>query len=550
MNGKSTGAANGKIDRPGQLKLQVKPALSIPKKLAYYGIMLLLTLLALEGLARLAYYLAFDQGYGGGRAVAAAAEPAAAATEHRWRHPFYAYIPPDPWADLNLMPPPERNDTVVIALLGGSVANEVAPYLRRAVYRYFSANALPRRPLVLALTFGGMKQPQQFAVAANTLLLGGHFDLLVNLDGFNETYSAYLNYQQGVFPFFPNRWSHTLDLTAEETLLIGRIALLREEQAELRRNSVASPFRYTALYGIVNRYRWERVGRQILQRNHDLTAIRADYSLEKHGPRRTFSDDDDFLQEAARVWYRGSRLLAQLAQRAGADYYHFLQPNHYVPGAKTLTAAEQAIYRAGSRYERVTRQGYPKLQEFEERLQKADPAIHYYDLTGIFAGHRETLIRDSCCHFNERGQELLAAAILERMEPALRRAAAAGPPVSGLAAAARPAPPEELLIDAAFQVYRRDGNYLLYVKDNCAAADLENPFFLYTLPVDLTDLPADRRDHGFENYDFAPYKEGGGIINGRCFAEKQLRAYPLTAIRTGQFNAAGEIWSGEHHFSE
>ena len=522
--------------------------MSTPKKLAYYGIMLLLTLLALEGLARLGYYLAFGQGYGGGRAVATAPEPAAAATQHRWRHPFYAYIPPEPWADLNLLPPPERNDTVVIALLGGSVANDVAPYLRRAVHRHFIANDLPRRPLVLALTHGGMKQPQQFAVAANTLLLGGHFDLLVNLDGFNEIYSAYLNYQQGIFPFFPNRWSHTLDLTAEETLLIGRIALLREEQAELRRNSVSSPFRYTALYGLVNRYRWERVGRQILQRNHDLTAIRSDYSLEKHGPRWTFSDDDEFLQEAARVWYRGSRLLAQLAQRAGADYYHFLQPNHYVPGTKTLTAAERAIYRAGSRYERVTRQGYPKLQGFAERLQQADPAINYFDLTGIFVDHRETLLRDACCHFNERGQELLAAAMVERMGPALRQAAVADKPVSGLAYANPPAAADELLIDADFRVYRRAGGRLVYVKDDCAAADRENPFFLHITPVDPAVLSAERREYGFASRVFTFAAAAGGVVNGQCIAEYPIIDYPIAALRTGQFNDSGEIWSGEYHF--
>ena len=37
------------------------------KKILYYGLMLFLTLLALEGMARLAYYAAYGQGYSGGR---------------------------------------------------------------------------------------------------------------------------------------------------------------------------------------------------------------------------------------------------------------------------------------------------------------------------------------------------------------------------------------------------------------------------------------------------------------------------------------------------
>ena len=468
------------------------------------------------------------------------------------RHPFYGHLYSYPYHALNLMPPrPERGDTVVIALLGGSVAEQVRPYLSRALYRYFSGHNRPPRPVIIDGTLTGFKQPQQAVVAANTLLLGGHFDLVVNLDGFNEGHFTLENYIKGVFPFFPLNWGHTLELTAAESLLAGRIAALRAEQTALQRRAAASPFRYTALYGILNRYRQEQVRRQIVQRNYELAAAPSAYSLDKHGPRRTFRDTMELHQEAARVWYRGSLLLGSMAQLAGAEYYHFLQPNQYVPGAKPLSAAEVTnFYWAGSHYEKLIGDLYPQMQRFGEMLPGESPAINYFDLTGIFADHQETLYSNACCHLNERGNELLAAAMVERMAPALRRAALADRPVSGLAAAARPAPPAELLIDAAFQVYRRDGNYLLYVKDNCAAADLENPFFLHTLPVHLADLPADRRDHGFENYDFEPYAAGGGIINGRCFVEKQLRPYPLTAIRTGQFNAAGEIWSGEYRFGE
>ena len=40
--------------------------MSFRKKVLYYGLMLLLTLLAIEGMARLAYYAAYGAGYGGG----------------------------------------------------------------------------------------------------------------------------------------------------------------------------------------------------------------------------------------------------------------------------------------------------------------------------------------------------------------------------------------------------------------------------------------------------------------------------------------------------
>ena len=524
-----------------------------PKKVLYYGLLFLLTLLVVEGMARLAYYLAFDRGYSGAPLVNTQdyTPPPMVGQHQMMRHPLYGLSYSDPYHELNLTPPrPAAADTVAIALLGGSVAEQVRPYLSRALYRHFSDHNLPRRPLILNGAPSGFRQPQQVAVAANHLLLGGHFDLVVNLDGFNESYFPLVKQRQGEFPFFPTYWSNTLDLTAAETLLVGRIAALRAEQGELQRRRAVSPFRYTALYRLINRYRQERVSRQIIQRNHDLTAAQSAYSLEKHGPRRTFRDDAELYRETARFWYRSSLLLGSVAQLAGADYYHFLQPNQYVPNAKPLSAAEVSdFYRAGSRRERIIAEIYPLMQELGESLPPEGPGFHYFDLTGIFAANEETLYSDACCHFNDRGLELLAAAMVERLAPALRQAAAADPPVSALAAAARPMPPAELLIDGAFQVYRQDGNRLLYIKDNCAAADLENPFFLHTFPVDLAALPADRREHGFENYDFEPYAAGGGLINGRCVAEKQLRPYPITAIRTGQFNAAGEIWSGYYRFA-
>ena len=43
-----------------------KATLPFRRKILYYGLMLLLTLLVLEGMGRLAYYAAYGQGYGRG----------------------------------------------------------------------------------------------------------------------------------------------------------------------------------------------------------------------------------------------------------------------------------------------------------------------------------------------------------------------------------------------------------------------------------------------------------------------------------------------------
>ena len=464
-------------------------------------------------------------------------------------HPFHGTSAAGPSHDLNVMPPRQkREDVALIGLFGGSVARQATPAFRRALESYFSANNLLRRPVVLEMGNATMQQPQQVIIAANALSLGGHFDIIVNLDGYNEMVNPLAAYQRSNFPYFTYYWDFLLNLTAAEYRLAGRIGVLREKQDGLARAAAVHPLRDTAVYGIVSRYRRERTGRQIIQLNRQLTAARSTYRLERDGPREWFRQERELYPAAARMWYRGSRLLAELAAATGAEYYHFFQPNQYVPGGKKLSAAElDCCYNAGGTPERIYRDLYPGMAEFGEKLSRR--SVNYFDLSYIFRGNGETLYRDECCHFNDRGNELLAAAMVARMAPALRRVGNAGPPVSGLDAAARPEP-ELLLMDAHWQVYRHGRPWLVYGNDGCTAEERAAWFFLHIVPVDPSDLPASRREHGFDNQDFQ-FERGGGVFNGRCVVERRLPDYPIASIRTGQYIYGGaKLWEGEYRFVE
>ena len=520
-------------------------ALPFPKKILYYGLMLGLTILVLEGMARVAYYAAYGQWYGGG--AAAAGEQAGLpgdGTEHsELRHPYYGFANGGWEHALNAMPPPQRAaDTVVIGLLGGSLMGGVNTFLRRALADWFVANGRPQRLIIRDFTLSGGKQPQQALIVANMLLLGGEFDLIINLDGFNEVWgSGGVNYREGVFPFFPNYWDSRAGLTAGEILQAGRIGLLRREQARLAAAGERSPLGWSALFGLVNRWRQERVAAEIILLNHELTAAGGNYSLEKYGPRGWRAEDAVFAA-AARAWYRGSLTLARLAEVGGAEYYHFLQPNQYTRGAKPLSAAEREIaYAPGSTYGRSVVMGYPLLRRFNGDLQRQ--GINYFDLTGIFNANTETLYRDECCHLNDRGYELLAAEMVRRLEPALRRLGGDGTdgPASALAAGRRPAdtdPPD-------FQVALGDeGNYLRYTRAGCAPADTAALFFLHLTPRDLVDLPPGRREASFEDVVFSFDAAGGRLREGRCVAQFPLPDYPIAELRTGQQTPVwGELWS-------
>ena len=92
----------------------------------------------------------------------------------------------------------------------------------------------------------------------------------------------------------------------------------------------------------------------------------------------------------------------------------------------------------------------------------------------------------------------------------------------------------EPLVRSVFDIYR-DGDRLVYVREECAEQDIQAAFFLHVYPVDADDLPDTRGQHGFENRDFYIWERGSGRrLDGRCVAVAALPDYPIASVRTGQ----------------
>ena len=112
----------------------------------------------------------------------------------------------------------------------------------------------------------------------------------------------------------------------------------------------------------------------------------------------------------------------------------------------------------------------------------------------------------------------------------------------------------EPAVRADFDIYIND-NTLAYVKEPCARADTEATFFLHLVPADVADLPAERKQYGFDNLDFDYDGFAATSLGGRCLAKRSLPDYPIARIRTGQslVNEDGSyttLWEGEIHFDE
>ena len=106
----------------------------------------------------------------------------------------------------------------------------------------------------------------------------------------------------------------------------------------------------------------------------------------------------------------------------------------------------------------------------------------------------------------------------------------------------------DLLASADFGIYAYEGA-LYYLSANCeppAPNDDDFRVFLHFYPVNRADLPADRREHGFENRDFW-LTEHAAFFDGKCVNRQLLPDYPIARIGTGQNATArsGDGWRAD-----
>ena len=100
--------------------------------------------------------------------------------------------------------------------------------------------------------------------------------------------------------------------------------------------------------------------------------------------------------------------------------------------------------------------------------------------------------------------------------------------------------PGEPLVRSVFDVHLDDGK-LIHVRDRCAPADLEAPFFAHVIPVSPDDLPRHLLRSGFER------RRGRRVerYGDRCVAAISLPEYPVARVVTGQRASHGVIWRTE-----
>ncbi len=322
--------------------------------------------------------------------------------------------------ELGAAPPPAEN-AYRVGVVGGSAAYLFSFKGReRLIEGIRDASFVGGRPVeVVSLALGGFKQPQQLMTVAWLLSVGERFDLIVNLDGFNEVAFGKENAQRGVFPAYPRNWSFRVGGrdTLEDLEALGRAAAW----SELRRQ-LASVFETPiAAWTVTGNLIWRLLDRGAAARIQTAevgvaASIAKDLGYAETGPPFVAADDEALYATIAGHWRHSSHALASLCEASGIRYVHLLQPNQYVAGTKPMGPAERAIAIDPNHIRRESvEKGYPALLREIPALQEAGVEAH--DLTRLYAEVEVAVYEDSCCHVNQLGNELIAdylvAALLE-----------------------------------------------------------------------------------------------------------------------------------------
>lgn len=516
------------------------------KRLLFVGLMMALTVGIVETMARLTHRLMYGEYIApttntsgtfseqGAKTEAATDKPRA---EPFALHPFLGLVFSDRRHGLNIRPTARRqDDALVIAFLGGSVANDIANYLRSALFTasMFGESAETGAgvaPIFLNFATDSFRQPQQALTVANLLAEGMQIDIVIVLDGLNELEQTNVALAKSLAPGTPYYWWPLVrSASGEELAIRARILSLDNRREHLLRIGPWRGLMYrSAVFGLIRRFELERIeqarrrhlDRQLtLAGNESKGRGRADAALEVDRLRRA---------EIARdYWHRGALLLASLTERHGAAYYHFLQPNQYLPDSKPLSAEERATAFRPRGTAWMVREAYPQLAQLGQRLR--EQGVKFFDLSRIFADVPETLYIDWCCHLNERGNRLLADRILRHVLEDRR-----------FVEQSNRSDPAVPLVGDVFDIYHM-GGYLAYTKSPCTATDTAAPFFLHVSPMFQDDLPSEATS--FQNLDFA-FGDFGAIFGDRCTATVPLASYPVANVRTGQFDDGRAIWAVE-----
>jgi hypothetical protein len=308
---------------------------------------------------------------------------------------------------------------LIIGIFGGSVGQWFALQGAERLKKDLQEHPFFRDRDITVLNFsqGGFKQPQQIQTLSYFLAAGQEFDLVVNVDGFNELALTHINHKKGVDTSMPSA-QHLLPLLGMmgggevEMEMIDKLHSLRMSEHRLRRiEQWNSSTRSAGLHLFLS----------VLQtRAHSEydEGLRAIDSLGRSRKRTSLVHlsnlPEDFVMsdsigEAVDFWLGAAVAMQEICNARDIRYLEVIQPNQYF-SRKEFSAEElRRAINEESPYREAIETGYQRLPDLVRRMRQE--GVNVVSAVDIFDDVKQPVYSDSCCHYNQTGNEILAGKV-------------------------------------------------------------------------------------------------------------------------------------------
>ena len=316
---------------------------------------------------------------------------------------------------------------IVVAVLGGSVASIFANRAESSLNDFLKVlnPSWDGKIVLIDLATGGYKQPQQLFHLQYAILAGFEFDAVLNIDGFNDLVLSVANMNRGINPIFPS--GHHIGLMSKlgssswlDPVLVEQLAnhySIQRQELRVLKLVERRPFSYSVFMNLFGEV-WSQLSVRRINSNDYLMTMESQKSLTQEFRGPAWNHDLNPYKTAAELWARSSRLLHDISTSQGLLYIHILQPNQYVDGSKILSAREREIaFDLENPWGKIAHEGYSYL--ISAGLELSSQGVAYHDFTMIFAEETQNLYIDTCCHFNQQGNMIVAKEIAQLLNKKL-----------------------------------------------------------------------------------------------------------------------------------
>ena len=302
------------------------------------------------------------------------------------------------------------DDKIKILILGGSVATHLSlnnsddkynyknklinheDIFEKTINSYFSTDKF----IVFNAAIGGGKQPQQLFKLYYLDLIDFKFDIIINLDGFNElALPLSENYQINDHLIYPRNFSRLV------STFNSNFDCVNDINKRTKRFLLFPILELYDLYKIRNcHFSLEGENKNTGTRFSNMT------NFKKRDLEKSF-------KHVKEIWEKSSEKINDFSKLKNILYIHVIQPNQYLKDSKKLTNKELELLNY-SKYGDLISQYYHSFN-FENINIKNN-----LDLKYIFKYNNNEIYRDYCCHLNNYGMHLISKEIVKKFELELK----------------------------------------------------------------------------------------------------------------------------------